>query len=426
MIAYKYKVTTKDGESKVGRIEAASVEEAEALLSKGGTRVISISPIIKARLDAEANAAKRAKGGSYTETNLNAAPVEIKRKKGKKAKSEDVVGVLRNMAVMAESSVPLKEALDTVAMESAAPDLAKALRTLRDEVVAGLPLGEAMRNHQRFFPDVVCDIVAVGEDGGSLELALTSAAEHMERSAEMRSKVINALIYPAILTAVSFLSVIALVVFVLPQFVETFRQMNIDPPMLTKILMAFGGLFRNHPLLTLGIMVGGFFGGRYALRNPVISRKLGLLLLRLPVVGDLLMKIALSRSMHTLASLTAANIRLVDALHHAGRVAGVPTLANAFERARKDLEHGETLAESLAKSRALPGTLIQLISIGERTGKLPSLLARSASQMEREADARLKSVVSLFEPALIVIMGGVIGMIVLSIITPLFSIMQKI
>lgn len=132
------------------------------------------------------------------------------------------------------------------------------------------------------------------------------------------------------------------------------------------------------------------------------------------------------RAIHTLAALTGANIRLVESLEHAANVSGLPSLENAFLTAQNDLQNGQTLGESLARTAILPSTLVQLISIGERTGRLAPLLDRAALQMENDADARLKAVVSLFEPILIVVMGGVIGMITLSIITPLFSIMQKI
>jgi type II secretory pathway component PulF len=266
----------------------------------------------------------------------------------------------------------------------------------------------------------------VGEEGGNLDKALGSAAEQMERSAAMRGKVINALIYPAILTVVSFLSVISLVVLVLPQFVETFKQMDIEPPLMTRMLMAFGNLFRLYPLVTFGVSIAVFVGAKIAWAREDVRRAVLVFALRIPVVGELIFKVALSRSIHTLAALTGANIRLVESLEHAANVSGLPSLENAFLTAQDDLQNGQTLGESLARTAILPSTLVQLISIGERTGRLAPLLDRAALQMENDADARLKAVVSLFEPILIVVMGGVIGMITLSIITPLFSIMQKI
>ncbi|MBX3095961.1 MAG: type II secretion system F family protein [Fimbriimonadaceae bacterium] len=410
MTAYRFRVLNADGTTENGRIEAESLDQAEEAASRKG-KVISIVPLLEARANSESPKAKAISKISVGK---------------KKTKTDEVITVIRNMAVMAESGVPLKEALDTVSAEAGTPDLTNALRKLRDEVVAGHALADAMRTLPKFFPEIVCDMVSVGEDGGKMDAALSSAADHMERSAAMKAKIVNALIYPCILLGVSLLSVASLVVFVLPQFMETFKQMGIEPPMLTKMLMFAGDSLRKWPHITFAVMVGLHFGGKYALKQPIVASKVQAIILRLPVVGDLMTKIAISRCIHTLASLTGANIRLVEALHHTAKVAGVPAITAAFEQAKTDLEQGDTLGESLTRTKTLPSTLVQLISIGERTSRLPQLLKRAAVQMESEADARLKAVVSLFEPMLIVVMGGIIGMITLSIITPLFTVIQKI
>jgi len=410
MTAYKFRVVTPEGSTENGRLEAESLEHAELAAARKG-RVISIVPLIEARAEAESKAAAEVK------------KFDLRKKK---TKTEEVITVLRNMAVMAESGVPLKESLDTVSAEAGTPDLTLSLRKLRDEVVAGHALADAMRQQSKFFPEIVCDMVSVGEDGGKMDAALGSAADHMERSAAMKAKIINALIYPCILLGVSLISVASLVVFVLPQFMETFKQMGIEPPFLTKALMFCGDALRKWPHFTLLTFAGLYYGGKRALKQPAIAAKVQALIIRMPVIGELLVKIAISRSVHTLAALTGANIRLSEALHHTAKVAGVPMIRDAFNQARVDLEQGDTLGESLARTKALPSTLVQLITIGERTSRLPQLLKRAAVQMESDADGRLKAVVSLFEPILIVVMGGLIGMITLSIITPLFTVIQKI
>jgi type II secretory pathway component PulF len=406
MSAYRFKYVSPDGETHTGQVRADNIDQATVELAQLG-RVISIVPLLKQANDFD----------DEDDAPASSNPLASLRKK--KTKTEDVITVLRNLGVMAESGVPLKEALETVSLEAGTPDLTEALRDIKDRVIGGSALGEAMREHPKMFGTLACNMIAVGEEGGNLDKALGSAAEQMERSAAMRGKVINALIYPAILTVVSFLSVISLVVLVLPQFVETFKQMDIEPPLMTRMLMAFGNLFRLYPLVTFGVSIAVFVGAKIAWAVLVFA-------LRIPVVGELIFKVALSRSIHTLAALTGANIRLVESLEHAANVSGLPSLENAFLTAQDDLQNGQTLGESLARTAILPSTLVQLISIGERTGRLAPLLDRAALQMENDADARLKAVVSLFEPILIVVMGGVIGMITLSIITPLFSIMQKI
>lgn len=413
MSAYRFKYVSPDGETHTGQVRADNIDQATVELAQLG-RVISIVPLLEQANDFD----------DEDDAPASSNPLASLRKK--KTKTEDVITILRNLGVMAESGVPLKEALETVSLEAGTPDLTEALRDIKDRVIGGSALGEAMREHPKMFGTLACNMIAVGEEGGNLDKALGSAAEQMERSAAMRGKVINALIYPAILTVVSFLSVISLVVLVLPQFVETFKQMDIEPPLMTRMLMAFGNLFRLYPLVTFGVSIAVFVGAKIAWAREDVRRAVLVFALRIPVVGELIFKVALSRAIHTLAALTGANIRLVESLEHAANVSGLPSLENAFLTAQDDLQNGQTLGESLARTAILPSTLVQLISIGERTGRLAPLLDRAALQMENDADARLKAVVSLFEPILIVVMGGVIGMITLSIITPLFSIMQKI
>lgn len=414
MASFRFKAIGVDGKVQTGEMSAPSVEAAEQNITRQQMTVLSIVPLIEARAAAEKRASKPSAGGLSKEL----FP--------KKVKIEEAAGVLRSLAVMAEAGVPLVEALGAVMQSGGSSRMHEALQRVESAIVQGRSLSEALREAGNIYSTLVCDMVSVAEEGGKLSQALSNAASYMERSTELRKKVANAMIYPAVLTCVSGLMILFLMVVILPNFAKTFAGMNAKLPLLTKVLLDAGTFLRSKPLMSLGIAAAMFVGLRLLLKQPPIKRIVLAGLARVPLLGDLMLKLSVARAVQTLSALLSGNVPLIDALAHAGRVAGDSRVQKACEHAAETVAQGGTLTRSFSETRILPASMIQLAAVGERTGRLHQLLGRAAVQMEQEADARLKALTTVFEPLLVLGMGMIVGLITISVISPLYSLMEQV
>jgi type IV pilus assembly protein PilC len=409
MQVFKYKGYDASGKKVEGEISAHSIEEVERRVAAQAVSVIAIIPA-------------GARGRSVSAEGLGANPL----RKGKKVAEADVAAILRDLSVMAETGVPFVEALDAVIATARTPQIEAGLKTLKAEIVGGKGLSAGMRAAGNLFPGIVCDMVRVAEEGGRLDRALSSASAYVERAAELRKKVMNAMLYPIVLTVIAFATVTILVAFVLPRFAGIFDTMGAEVPATTKLMLDAGTFIRSQPLLFVGGLLGAIFGVRAAFKSPTMSNALNRFFLRVPVLGELLRRLALSRAFQSIATLLTSNVALMSALEHGARVAGNPVIRDALMRARTGVEHGASLSESLAETRVFPQMLVQMVSVGERTGRLPLLMANTANHMEEDVDGRLKALISIVEPVMIVVMGGIVGTITLSIIIPMYSVVQNI
>jgi type IV pilus assembly protein PilC len=408
MQVFKYKGYDPHGGKVEGEVNAITIEEAERRIAGQAVTIVSIIP---------AGLARKGKGDE---------PGASGGKRGKKATDADIAVVLRDLSVMAESGVPFVEALDAVIASARTKQIEANLRRLRDEIVGGKSLSQAMRLVDSLFPTLVCDLVRVAEEGGRLDRALANAAAYVERSADLRKKVINAMLYPIVLTCIAFATLVVLIVFVLPRFATMFSKMGADIPAATQIMIAVGNAVRSHPIPVVVGCIAGVLVLRRLLKAPAVSRSVTVLMLKVPVLGDLLRRLALSRAFQSIATLLASNVSVMAALEHGAKVAGNPIITDALMRARSCVEVGGTLSDSLAETKMFPSTLVQMVSVGERTGRLGPLMANTAVHMEADVDARLKALVSIVEPLMIVVMGAIVGLITLSIVIPIYSVVEKI
>lgn len=406
MQAYRYKGVDATGSKVDGEITAGSIEEAEKKLIAREVTVIAILP-----------ATLRSKASS--DSGPSSGP------KGKFKESE-VAATLRDLAVMAETGVPFVEALEAVANSSKSQTVKAALTKLRTDVVGGSGLAESMRAANGLFPPVVCELVHVAEEGGRLDRALGSAATYVERSAELRRKVMNAMLYPGVLTFISLAAMVVLFCFVLPKFGGIFKSMKAEVPATTTFMLNAGEVLRSNPLMVAGVIVALVIGAKMALRLPATRIGLNWVILRSPMIGDLARKLALSRAFQSIGTLLSCNVALMSALEHGAKVSGNPIITKALMEVREGIEHGASFSESLEASGAFTPMLIQVASVGERTGRLAPLIAAHASHLEEEVDARIKALVSIVEPVMIAVMGGIVGFITISIISPIYSVVQNI
>lgn len=412
MQVFKYKGYDLAGQKVEGEMSGASIEEVERRITAQAVTIIAIMP-----------AGVRRKGAASTSE--GSAPNAALGFGRKKLNDNDLAAILTDLAVMAETGVPFVEALEAVMLTARTPAIALGLRDLRSEVVGGKSLSTAMRM-SRIFPGIVSDMVKVAEEGGRLDKALHSAAVYVQRSADLKKKVMNAMLYPIVLSVIAFGTLAVMITFVLPRFANIFKSMKAELPAITQFLLSLGESAKSNPLLWVGGFVGAFVLMKVVWSMPKANRAISGFLLKVPVLGELLRRLALSRACQSIATLLGSNVPLMAALEHGAKVAGNPIITEALMKARSGVEHGASLSESMRETRVFPPTLIQMVSVGERTGRLGMLMSTTATNMETDVDGRLKALISIVEPVMIVVMGSIVGVITLSIIIPMYSIVENI
>jgi type II secretory pathway component PulF len=415
MGAFQYKGYDAAGKAITGEIQAGSVEEVERRMMNQQVTLVLVKP-------------SKSKAGSGKASGSGSGSAKKGFQLGKPRRIPDSEGaaILSNLAVMVGAGVPFVEALDAIASISTREIVIKGIQDLKTQIVEGHSLATALRGADCLFPEMVADMVRVAEEGSSLSIALSTASSYLARGADLRRKVKNAMLYPLVMLTVAFLTVLVLVVFVMPKFAGVFMKMHADIPITTRLMLDLGDLIRGKPWMCLAGFIGFFVAIRYASKNEAISHAVGKIALRLPGIGDLLKKLALSRALQSISALISGNVPIVQALEHGAKVSGNRSLSDAIHRSIQAVQEGGTLSEAFAATKAFPPVLTQMIGVGERTGKLPSMISSCAEQMELETDARLKSLVAVLEPVMIVVMGLLVGTITVSIITPIYSAVQHI
>ena len=409
MHVFKYKGYDDDGRKVEGEIQAATMDEAERRIASQAVSLIAIIP---------AGMRKGAETQKVTPEKIQTSRRRIP--------EADAAGILRNLSVMAETGVPFIEALDAIIQSSRTPRIANAMALVRQEVIAGKALSAAFRTVPYLFNPLVCDLIHVAEDGGKLDQALLSGAVYLERGTELKKRVLQAMIYPFVMIGVAASTISVLIVFVLPKFKDVFKSMNADIPITTRLMMDLGTAVTKNPLTAGLILVSSILGVVIGLQFKKVREVLMRLLWCLPAVGDLMKQLALARSFQSISTLLNGNVPLMLALDHGAKVAGHDWVKNGLLDAKECVEHGGSLSEGLIQSKIFPKTLIQMVAVGERTGRLSSLLAIVSGKMEHDSDAKLKTVVAILEPLLIVVMGLVVGSITVSIISPIYSVIEKV
>jgi len=405
--AFYYKGYDNLGNAVTGEMTAGSIDEVERRMMNRQITLVAVKPS-----KGHTEAVPKSGGGFW--------------KRRRRISDGEAGKFLSNLSVMVAAGVPFLEALDAIAVTATKDTIVEGIQDLKTQIVEGQSLASALRSATTLFPEIVADMVRVAEEGGNLATSLASAGSFLARRADLVKKVKNAMMYPLVMLSVSFLTILVLVVFVLPKFMEVFREMHADIPFTTKLMIDFGNLIRTEPWQCLAGFAGLIVVGRFVLRNDYLASYLSRIAYRLPGFGDLLNKLALSRALQSISALIGGNVPLVLALEHGAKVSGSPILSDALRRSVESVEAGETLLSAFSKHKAFPPVLTQMIGVGEKTGNLASMMALCADEMEDETDVRLKSLVALLEPLMIVVMGVLVGTITVSIITPIYSVVQNI
>lgn len=341
-------------------------------------------------------------------------------------KAKDLAIFTRQFSVMIDAGLPLVQCLEILASQQENPTFQKVLVGTRSAVEGGSTLSAAMRQYPKVFDPLFVNMVEAGETGGILDTILQRLATYIEKNVKLQRAVKSAMVYPVGVLSVAGGVIVLLLWKVVPIFATLFLGLGVDLPLPTKIVIGlsnFIGSIFGFMILVAG--VGAFFGIKAWYGTPQGRYYLDSLLLKLPLMGVLLRKIGVARFTRTLGTLIASGVPILEGLDITARTAGNAVIEKALLNVRKSLEEGKTLTEPLKESNVFPGMVTQMIGVGEQTGAMDAMLQKIADFYEDEVDAAVKDLLTAMEPIMIVVLGGVVGGVVISMYLPLFSLIGK-
>jgi len=342
-----------------------------------------------------------------------------------KVKVKEIAVFFRQFSVMIDAGLPLVQCLEILAANQENPAFQKTLTGVRTTVEGGSTLANAMRQYPKIFDDLSTNMIEAGETGGILDIILQRLAVYVEKAVKLRGAVKSALVYPVSVITLAGLIVAALLKWVVPIFANLFAGLGVALPLPTRVvigLSAFVGQFWWFFILGAG---GAFFGIKQIRKNPKGKYYLDFLLLKMPVVGILLRKIAVARFTRTLGTLITSGVPILEGLSITARTSGNAVLEEALMKVRKAIEEGRTIVDPLRESGVFPAMVTQMIGVGEATGAMDAMLQKIADFYEDEVDTATKDMLAMLEPIIIGILGVAVGGIVISLYMPLFSMIAK-
>lgn len=340
----------------------------------------------------------------------------------KKVKLKDLTVFSRQFATMINSGVSITRALAILAEQTQNPTLAEVIKQLRKDVEAGLSLSEALAKQSKIFPPIFINMVRAGEAGGVLDEVLQRLAEHFERDAAIKGRVKSALTYPVAVLMFSLLIATAMIVFIVPTFMNMFESLGGDLPAATQMLVNLSNFIRERWYLIIGTIIGLVYAYRAINRTERGKFILDSIKLKMPILGNLIKKMSISKFSRTFSTLVASGVPILQALDIVADTAGNEVVAKAIREARASIKEGESISKPLSKTTVFPPMVVQMISVGEETGALDTMLKKIADFYDEEVSATVDSLTSLLEPILMIFLGLIIGGIVISLYLPMFSI----
>jgi type IV pilus assembly protein PilC len=344
-----------------------------------------------------------------------------KKKRLGSIKMRDIVIFTRQFSTMINSGLPLVQALDILAQQSENPALKDTTRQVVFDVESGNTVADALRKHPKAFTELYVNMVAAGEAGGILDTILMRLAIFMEKNDALVRKVKGAMIYPGVIMSVAAIAITVLLVFVIPTFQSMFASANIPLPLPTRIVIQMSKLLKNFwYVLVIAIVAFVFLLKRYY-ATPSGKLVIDRLLLKAPVLGDVLRKSAVSRFTRTLGTLISSGVSILDGLEITAKTSGNRVIQDAIMESRASIAGGDTIAAPLKKSKVFPPMVISMIAVGEQTGGLDEMLTKIADFYDEEVDAAVSGLLALMEPVMIVFLGVVVGGMVVAMYLPIFD-----
>lgn len=340
-------------------------------------------------------------------------------------KSEDITETTRQLATMIESGVPVVQSLKLISNSHHKAEVRATLTQVTTQVEAGASLSKALKTSSPLFDDFYCDLVATGEQTGHLAEVFSRIATYREKGEIMRKKVIKAMIYPSMVTLTALIVTVMMLVFVIPQFASIFSSFGADLPLFTQLVINASDFLIAHGLYLAIALVSVMFLYYYRHKKSYAFRlKVDKLSLRLPILGNVLLKATIARFARTLATTFTAGIPLLSGLQSAGKTAGNLYIANAVYEAHANTAAGMPLYLALRQSGVFPELMLQMTMIGEESGSLDDMLNKMALLYENDVDNTVDNLGKILEPLIIIILGGLIGGLLVAMYMPIFSLMS--
>jgi type IV pilus assembly protein PilC len=396
MATFTYTARAFNGDLRTATIDASSRDDVIAQLRKQRLSVVKI----------DQDASKKVGKGSI--------------------KTRDVVIFTRQFSTMINSGLPLVQALTILAEQTDNKALAEVTKKVVFDVESGNTVADALSKHPRAFTNLYVNMVAAGEAGGILDTILMRLATFLEKNDALVRKVKGAMIYPTVIMSVAGIAVTVLLIFVIPVFAGMFASGGMALPLPTRIVIGASGFLKAYWWIIGAVMIGGgYMGKKYYATNDgklVIDR----FMLRVPVLGDVLRKSAVSRFTRTLGTLISSGVSILEGLEITAKTAGNRVIQDAIMQSRASIAGGDTIAQPLQKSKVFPPMVISMIAVGEQTGGLDEMLSKIADFYDEEVDAAVSNLLSLLEPIMIVFLGVVVGGMVVAMYLPIFDMVNAV
>lgn len=392
MPEFKYTAHTKAGKEIKGELEADDLESATSLLTRQGFRIEKIK----------------------------AKPKEL-RLFAEKVTQKDIVVFTRQFSVMINAGLPLVQCLNLLASQSENKTFGKSINEIRKSVEAGDTFSDALRKQPKIFDTLYSNMIEAGEIGGILDKILVRLANYMEKAMKLKAKVKSALVYPTSIVVIAIVVVAFLMIFVIPTFAQMFTDLGGTLPGPTRLVMAISGIFQHYTHVMIGAIIVFVIIFKRFYNTEKGRIIIDTLVLKLPVFGPLIRKVAVAKFTRTLSTLISSGVPIIQGLDITARTAGQKVIENAILDTIDSIKEGQTIAAPLGRSKVFPPMVVQMIDVGEETGALDTMLEKIADFYDDEVDSAVEALTSLLEPILMCFLGVVIGFIVIAMYLPIFK-----
>jgi type IV pilus assembly protein PilC len=400
MPAFTYTARALNGDLRTATIEAPNRDEVIAQLRKQRLNVVKIDE------KKEADNKKKKKGG--------------------KISMRDIVIFTRQFSTMINAGLPLVQALDILAKQSENQALKDVTLSVVFDVESGHTVADALRKHPNAFSELYVNMVAAGEAGGILDTILMRLATFMEKNDALVRKVKGAMIYPGVISSVAVIAISVLLIFVIPTFEKMFASVGLALPLPTRVVIAMSKFLTGYWWAVIAAGVGGVYSFKKYYATSEGKLVIDRMMLKAPVLGDVLRKSSVSRFTRTLGTLIGSGVSILEGLEITAKTAGNRVISDAIMESRASIAGGETIAAPLQKSQVFPPMVISMIAVGEQTGGLDEMLSKIADFYDEEVDAAVSNLLSLMEPVMIVFLGVVVGGMVVAMYLPIFDMINAV
>ncbi|MEK6775809.1 MAG: type II secretion system F family protein [bacterium] len=397
MESFKYAGKTSAGVMKKGVIQAASKDEAMSLLRQQGIRSATVKPKPK--------------------------DIEIKIPGfGGKVKDTEIVIFTRQFATMIDAGLPLVQCLGILSTQTENKTFAKTIATVKQDVEGGSTYADALRKHPNVFNDLYVNMVEAGEVGGILDTILNRLAGYIEKAVKLKKQVKGAMVYPSVVLSVAVIVVGVIMVYVIPVFQKMFAGFGSDLPAPTRLVIAMSIFVKANILyVIIGSMIFVALFSQAYKRSHRFKKGVHIFLLRVPLIGSLIRKVAVAKFTRTLGTLISSGVPILDGLEIVAKTANNKVVEEAVMKTRESIREGKTIAEPLSETNVFPPMVVQMISVGEQTGALDAMLSKIADFYDDEVDNAVGTLTSMLEPIMMVFLGGTVGFLVVAMYLPVFK-----